>query len=593
MLSKNRSRLAAVIALVAIALAVYVVKGRGEDPADTLQQLFADEWSARLAADPLFASYADVHDYDDRLPDPRPAAHEARLAQDQAFLDRLLKIKRRKLSPGDQLNYDLFRFVVENRVEGAKYRGWRVPLLSDSGFHTRILRMHEAMRFETAQDYERYIARLQAVPGYFAAHIQNMRLGMEEGFTMPRAILDNMAPSIAAQVVSQPTESVFYTPFKSMPDDIDEETANALRHEAVSVINDEVIPAYGRFLLFFNGEYKPVARETLGASALPDGDAYYRYLVRYYTTLDITPEEVHEIGLAEVARIRGEMEDIIKRVGFEGSFAEFLDFLRTDPQFYAKTPDELLKDAAWLAKTIDGKLPSLFGRLPRIPYTVEPVPEAIAPNYTTGRYVGPPEGGGRGGIYWVNTYALDKRPLYALPSLTLHEAVPGHHLQVALSMELEDVPRFRRELYPHAFGEGWGLYAEKLGIDMGLYDDPHADFGRLTYEMWRAGRLVVDTGIHSMGWTREQAVQLFVENSALSIHNINTEVDRYISWPGQALAYKMGELTILRLRARAEETLGDRFDIRAFHDAVLAAGGVPMTVLEARIDAWIASQSVP
>jgi uncharacterized protein (DUF885 family) len=354
-----------------------------------------------------------------------------------------------------------------------------------------------------------------------------------------------------------------------------------------TAIERSVIPAYARFQQFFEHEYRPRARTSIAASELPGGRAYYADLVRYFTTLpDATPEQVHQIGLAEVARIRSEMESIVRDVEFKGSFAEFLTFLRTDPQFYAKSADQLLREAAWIAKEIDGRLPSYFGKLPRTPFTVKPVPAQLAPNYTAGRYN--PGATGAAGEYWVNTYALDKRPLYALPALTLHEAAPGHHLQGALARELTNVPRFRLNFYPHAFGEGWGLYSEKLGEELGIYHTPYQRFGRLTYEMWRACRLVVDTGMHSQGWTRQQALDFLTTNTALSTHEIRTEVDRYIAWPGQALAYKIGELKILELRARAEAALGPRFDIRAFHDAVLDSGGMTLPALERRIDSFIA-----
>ncbi|MCK5040906.1 MAG: DUF885 domain-containing protein, partial [Sphingomonadales bacterium] len=343
-------------------------------------------------------------------------------------------------------------------------------------------------------------------------------------------------------------------------------------------VMSNVMPAMQKFHDFFTTSYIPQARQSLGIRDVPQGEEYYKFLVGYYTTLDITPEEVHELGLSEMARIKAAMEEIIIEVGFEGSFAEFLEFMRSDEQFYATSPEQLLKEAAWIAKRIDGVLPGFFGKMPRMPYGVRAVPDDLAPNYTTGRYWGATKGGIYGGFFMVNTYALDKRPLYNLPALALHEGVPGHHLQIALGEELEGVPDFRLDLYPHAFGEGWGLYSEKLGEEMGIYQTPYERFGRLTYEMWRAGRLVVDTGMHYMGWTRDEAVQLFVENSALSTHNINTEVDRYISWPGQALAYKMGELTIIRLREKAENVLEEKFDIRDFHDAVLANGGIPLNV---------------
>jgi uncharacterized protein (DUF885 family) len=349
------------------------------------------------------------------------------------------------------------------------------------------------------------------------------------------------------------------------------------------------VPAYRALLTFFTGEYEPGARATIAAFELPEGKAYYAWLVRYYTTLDTTPEEVHRTGQAETSRIRREMDEVIRKVAFQGSFAEFLEFLRKDPRFYAKSADELLKQAAFIAKRMDGRLPSLFGRLPRQPYGVEPVPDDLAPKYTSGRYVGAPLDGRRAGTYWVNTHALESRPLYALEALTLHESVPGHHLQIALAKELDGLPPFRRYTYVDAFGEGWGLYSERLGIEAGFYTDPYSDFGRLTYEMWRACRLVVDTGIHAMAWSRQQAVDFMAERTALSRHEIGTEVDRYISWPGQALAYKMGELKIRELRERAEKALGPRFDVRAFHDAVLANGAVPLDVLDRQIGEFIAT----
>jgi len=349
------------------------------------------------------------------------------------------------------------------------------------------------------------------------------------------------------------------------------------------------VEGYREFLDFFDHEYSPNARTTLAAYDLPEGKKYYALQIREYTTLDLTPEKIHQIGLQEVDRIWNEMKAVIKDVGFQGDFPAFLHFLRTDPRFYAKTPEELLKDAAWIAKQMDGKLPSLFKTLPRLPYTVEPVPPDIAPKYTSGRYVGAPQGGTQPGIYWVNTYKLETRPLYDLEAMTFHEAVPGHHLQIALSRELKDLPNFRRYSYISAFGEGWGLYCEQLGKDAGFYKDPYSDFGRLSWDMWRACRLVVDTGIHAMGWTRQQAIDYLATHTALPIHECETEVDRYISWPAQALSYKLGELKILELRRRAEQTLGPKFDIREFHDVVLGSGAVPLDVLEHNVAAWLGS----
>jgi uncharacterized protein (DUF885 family) len=552
------------------------------------QRLLHEQWEADLRADPMSATAAGDPRYDDRLPDPSPAAIAKVDAQDAAFLARLRRIDRAALSPADRLNHDLLRFVLEHRVELAPYRAWRTPMLSDDGFHVGVMRMGDGVPMKSVKDYENYVARLRAIPAYFAQNVANMRLGIREGFTLPSEILPGIRAVIDGQQWTNAEETPFWAPFATMNAAVSADEQSRLRTTAKAAIEVGVIPAYRELRTFFVDEYMPAARTTVGASALPDGANYYAALVRYFTNLEVTPAQVHELGLREVARIRGEMDAVMKQVGFQGDFAAFLQFLRTDPQFYAKTPEQLLQYAAWLAKTIDGKLPGYFGKLPRQPYSVEPVPAELAPNYTGGRYSGAPIGGLRGGQYWVNTYALDKRPFYTLPALTLHEAVPGHHLQGALAQELQNVPPFRLNLYPHAFGEGWGLYSEKLGKEMGIYRTPYDEFGRLTYEMWRACRLVVDTGIHSMGWTRQQARDYLAQNTALSLLEVQTEIDRYIAWPGQALAYKMGELKILELRAKATRELGPRFDLREFHDAVLANGGIPLPVLERQIDEYIA-----
>ncbi|HKE42920.1 MAG TPA: DUF885 domain-containing protein, partial [Steroidobacteraceae bacterium] len=437
--------------------------------------------------------------------------------------------------------------------------------------------------------YDNYIARLRAWPRYVGEQIEQMRRGLARGMTVPRAVLDGYEGTISAHVVDDPAKSVFWAPFEKFPSTVPEKERERLRQEGRSAVVEGAVVGYKQFLDFFRQEYLPHARQTLGASELPNGKAYYAHRIRQFTTLDLPPEEIHKLGLAEVERISGEMNAVMKQANFQGDFAAFLKFLRTDPRFYAKTPDELLKDASYIAKQIDGLLPGYFGKLPRQPYSVQPVPAELAPNYTGGRYSPAPLGGTKGGEYWVNTYALEKRPLYVLTALTLHEAVPGHHLQGALARELENVPPFRLDLYPHAFGEGWGLYSEKLGKEMGLYKTPYDEFGRLTYEMWRACRLVVDTGMHWKGWTRDQALEYLGSNTALSLHEVTTETNRYIAWPGQALAYKMGELKILELRKKAHDTLGDRFDIRAFHDAVMENGGVPLPILEKQIDEYIAA----
>lgn len=554
---------------------------------EALHTLLDQEWAGRFERDPFLAASVGASGYADRLPNVSPAAQARYVAEDQVFLSRLHAIDRASLSEEDKTSYDVFEFVLENRISYAAFRPWRIPFLSDAGFHTRLAASVEGVRADTTADYEAYIARLEKVGDYFDQHIANMRLGLAEGFSQPKAILAKIAPSFAAHAeVKSAFESAFYAPFRSMPEDMLVTEKERLRAAGMEAIDAIVLPAYRRLHRFFLEDYIPAARNTLGATQMPDGAAYYDQRVKFFTTTDITALEVHALGRSEVARIRSEMETIIDQVGFKGTFSEFLGFLRSDPQFYAKTPKALLQEAAWISKRIDEKLPAFFKTLPRMPYGVRAVPDEIAPNYTTGRYWDAIPGK-RGGLFMVNTYALDKRPLYTLAALALHEGVPGHHLQNALSREIENVPEFRKELYVNAFGEGWGLYAEKLGIEMGIYETPYEHFGRLSYEMWRAGRLVVDTGLHAMGWSREQAVAFFVENSALSLHNINTEVDRYISWPGQALAYKMGELKILELRARAQAALGDWFDIRLFHDAILENGTLPLSLLEMKIDDFI------
>ena len=564
----------------------------GQQPAAAaeLHQLFADEWNRRLQRDPLFASSRGVTDFNDRLPDMTAAAQQRALEEDLQFLQRLEAIDRTALSPDDQTNYDLFGFVVGHRANLANYRAYRMPFTSDSGFHIRVQRMYESMPFRTMEDYEQYLSRLHAVGPFFTQNIDNMRDGLADGFTQPRVILDGIVASISGAIVDSPEDSIFFTPFLDAPEHFDAGEADRLRSEATAAIAETVIPAYREFLQFFTNEYITGARESLGASSLENGRAYYEDLTRFFTSLDdATPDDIHELGLREVARIRGEMDDIIEQVEFDGTFAEFIEFLRTDPQFYVDDPEQLLKEAAYIAKKVDGQMPAFFRTLPRMSYGVMAVPDDLAPNYTTGRYWNAPVGGQRGGYYLVNTYALDKRPLYALPALTVHEGVPGHHHQISLAQELAQLPEFRKTFYPHAFGEGWGLYCEKLAIEMDIYETPYDHFGRLSYEMWRAVRLVVDTGMHYKGWTRDEALQYLADNTALSLQNVRTEIDRYISWPGQALAYKMGELKFLELRARAMDELEDDFDIRDFHDAILMNGGVPLDMLDGAIDRFIDS----
>jgi uncharacterized protein (DUF885 family) len=559
------------------------------DDVAKLHALFDRTWEFQLKEDPLFATSVGRHEYGDRLPSLAPADLERQYQFAKAALAELKAIDRAKLPPVEAVNYDEFGRQLFVAVGNYELGDYQIPFNADSGFHSSFSRLPQDVPLATVKDYENYVARLRAWPAYVGQQIAHMREGLKRGMSIPRVTLEGYDSTIAAHVIDDPAKSVFWEPFATFPSSVPASEHERLRTAGRPTVL-AAISGYKNFLEFFREEYLPGTRTTLAAYELPKGRAYYRHKIREFTTLDLTPEEIHKTGLSEVERIGAEMNAVMKQVGFQGDFAAFLQFLRTDPRFYAKTPEELLSRASRLAKRIDGKLPSLFKTLPRLPYTVEPVPDDIAPKYTSGRYVNAPQGSTQPGIYWVNTYRLENRPMYNLPALTLHEAVPGHHLQIALSRELEDLPNFRRFSYISAFGEGWGLYSEWLGVEAGFYTDPYDNFGRLTYEMWRACRLVVDTGLHSMGWTRQQAVDYMATRTALPLHEVTTEVDRYISWPGQALAYKLGELKIKELRRRAESSLGTKFDVRDFHDVVLGSGSVPLSVLESNVDAWIARQ---
>ena len=550
------------------------------------QTIYDEYWDYELGADPFLATTSGDHRFNDRVPDVSEEAQRARLGRLRDFASRL--DAGNEGTAENSLDADILRFILEHELALGEFAPWRIPFLADAGFHMDVGYVVSSTRFTDTSDYRDYLARLEALPNYLEQNRVNMQLGIESGFTQPREIMDNILVSFDAQVTESAEAHPLYAPFRDMPGHIAAQDRARLKDDARRLLEEQVIPAYAEIRDFMHERYLPNARETLGASELPDGEAYYAALVRYYTTLDsATPDNVHARGLREVARIRAEMVEAIAQTGFDGSFDEFVEFLRTDPRFYAKTPEELLMRAAWIAKKTDGLLPAFFGKLPRQPYSVEPVPDEIAPNYTPGRYVPAPPGALRGGQYWVNTYALETRPLYQLVALSLHEGVPGHHLQGALAYEIEDAPEFRKQFYPHAYGEGWGLYAEKLGVEMGMYDTPYDHFGRLSYEMWRACRLVVDTGIHAKGWSREQAVDYLASNTALSMHEVGTEIDRYIAWPGQALAYKIGELTLWDLRREAEAALGAAFDIREFHDVVLTSGGVPLDTLNIMVKQYV------
>ncbi len=561
------------------------------DGGNPLQDLFEREWEQRLANDPLLATAVGRNEYDHLLPSVRPEDLARQAEADRAFLAELAEIEKGELSDEERINAQIFRRQLRDRVADFELGAHEIPINSDSGFHIHFARLPTEMPMATVEHYERYLTRLEALPAYMAQQITNMRAGVRRGMSLPGVVLQGYGVTIASHMVETPAESLFFRPFESFPASVPVAAREGLRQRGEKVVMQSVVPAYSSFFRFMQEEYIPRARTTIGASELPNGEAFYAHKIRHFTTLDLSAAEIHKIGLAEVKRIRGEMQEVIDGVGFEGSFADFLQFLRTDPRFYAETPEELLKEASYIAKRMDAQLPALFGTLPRLPYGVAPVPDHLAPKYTGGRYVASPEGSTQPGYYWVNTYNLKSRPLYILEALSLHEAVPGHHLQISLNNEREGLPEFRRFSYLSAFGEGWGLYSEWLGLEAGFYTDPYSNFGRLTYEMWRACRLVVDTGLHAMGWSRQQAMDYLAERTALSLHEVETETDRYIAWPAQALSYKLGELKIKELRSRAEETLGEGFDIREFHDVVLLGGSVPLTVLEGQVDAYLAAKA--
>lgn len=566
---------------------VAVAQSTAKTMAPALQAIADQSWQLQLSASPEMAYGMGDKSAAGKLQDLSPEAL-AKLNQGQiAILAQLKALDRSKLSKEDKINAQILEDQIQNEVDLYKYKDYYLPITAESGFHAYISSIAQG-RFNTLEDYQNYLGKLKALPTYFAQQTHWLKQGLKEGITPPRATLKGFENSISAYIL--PVEkSSYFKPFTQYPSHFTEAQKAQLTQEGRASVEQNVLPTYQAFYDFMTQEYMPNTRENIAANSLPDGDAFYENRVRYYTTLNMTSAEVHELGLKEVKRIRQEMEQVIKSVGFKGSFADFLHFLRTDPQFYTTNADQLLKEAAFIAKKADAMLPKYFGKLPRKPYGIAPVPAEIAPKYTSGRYSGSNRDD-EPGYYWVNTYALDKRPLYELEALTLHEAVPGHHLQISLNSELSSLPDFRRYSYISAFGEGWGLYSEYLGLEAGFYQDPYSNFGRLTYEMWRAARLVVDTGMHAQGWSREQAIEFMASNTALSLHNVTTEIDRYITWPGQALSYKIGELTIKRLRAKAEQALGDKFDIRAFHDAVLENGSVPMSVLEQQINDFIETQ---
>lgn len=559
------------------------------DPTKELHDLFASEWDYQLEQYPTWASRLGDRRWNDRWGDESLAAIDRRNRHYIDVLSQLESIKTEDLSPADRLNYELFQKDYQNEIEEHRY-GWHLIPLNQLGGVQTADELADALRFETLKDYDDWLARLHALPEYIEQTTALMRAGIEQQIIMPQIVLQRVPTQIDHQIVDDPKVSPFYKPFTHFPRSMAESDRQRLAATAEQIIVSDVVPGFRRFREFFVKDYLPASPDQVGIWQLSDGEAMYRFAVRLHTTTNMTPEEIHGIGLSEVARIRSDMQSIIDELGYKGSLEEFGEFLRGDPRFYYETREELLLGYRALSRRIDPLLVKVFQTLPRMPYGVEPVPQNIAPDSTTAYYRSPAADGSRAGTYFVNLHKPETRPKYEMMVLSLHEAVPGHHLQVALAMEQEGLPNFRRYGGYTAFVEGWGLYAESLGDELGLYDDPYSKFGQLTYEMWRAVRLVVDTGLHYMRWGRQKAIDFLRQNTAKQELDVVNEVDRYIVMPGQALAYKIGQLKISAIRSKAQKTLASKFDIRAFHDELLKDGALPLDVLEDKMDGWIASR---
>ena len=577
-------------ALAAVAALISLVSGAAHADAERdLGNLLNDAWEWQLRENPVFASRLGDRRYNDRWDDMSIEAIERRQLEQRQFLDRLLAINSAELDDSDRLNYDLFRRDLQNDIDGFRYRSYLMPV-SQRGGVQNLESTAEGLRLATVDDYEDWLARMAAVDKVIDQTLELQERGRRAGYMPPRILMQRVPPQIQAQLTENAQDSPFFGSFRDMPGAIPQAEQERLQQAAIDIIDKEIVPAYRKFSRYFETTYLPASRDTIGASELPYGEEFYEYRTRLYTTTPMTPDEIHNLGLSEVKRIRSEMQLIIDELEFDGDFSAFLQFLRSDTQFYYDDPDELFEAYLATSKRIDPELVRLFGKLPRIPYGLRPIPESIAPDTTTAYYSRPAADGSRAGYYYVNLYRPEVRPKYEIEVLTVHEAVPGHHLQISLAQELDDVPEFRKYSGFTAFIEGWGLYSESLGEDLGLYKDPYSKFGALTYEMWRAVRLVVDTGMHYKGWTRQQAIDFFKDNAAKTELDIINEIDRYIGNPGQALAYKIGQLKILELRAEAQQALGEDFDIRRFHDRLLSDGALPLEVLEVRMKAWIADE---
>jgi uncharacterized protein (DUF885 family) len=579
----------AILALLVVAGAT-IVSAAGSDEDARLKAFFDREWQWGLEQFPEGATSLGDNRYNDRLTDMSLDAIAERRRRGQAELAELKSFHRDALSAANRVNYDLFLHDVEIGIEGDRFPAEYLAIGPRSGIQIELPSLPELTPFRTSRDYEAYLSRLSAIPRLADQVLALLARGVETGWVPARIAVEKVPDQLRAAASGAPEKSPFFEPFAKFPEGIPAADRDRLARTARETISGKVQPAFAKVLAYFTGTYLAACRRDVGAWSLPDGEAFYRYAARLHTTTDLSPREIHEIGLREVARIHAAMEKVIAETKFQGSFADFLKELRTNPKFYYRDAADLVAGYRDIAKRIDGELPRLFATLPRNSYGLKVIPAAAQPAQTTAYYQQGAPDRSRAGFMMVNTYRLETRPRYEMEALTLHEAVPGHHLQISRAQELADLPDFRRNAYYDAFGEGWGLYAESLGGELGLYQDPYSRFGQLTYQMWRACRLVVDTGMHAFHWERQRAIDYMVENSAKSENDITVEVDRYISWPGQALAYKIGEMKIRELRDRAEKALGARFDVRRFHDAVLGEGSLPLDVLEKNIDAWIAGE---
>jgi prolyl oligopeptidase len=573
-----------------VALAISADSLNAQDAGKQLAALLDEHWERGLREHPTFASHLGDLRYNDRWTDVSLAAVERRHKEEIEYLARLRRIDRAELSAVDRVNYDLFEQKLAREIQEFPFGGHLMPMNQMGGVQDENSTA-DALPFKELKHFEDWLARIERLPTLVEQTMELMKEGIRRGVLPPKHVMRRSLDQVRKQFVDDPEQSLYFKPFKKFPDDVKEADRARVVAAAKKAIADGVVPAYRKLLKFLEDDYIPACYEEIGAWRMTDGTEYYAARARHYTTTALTPDEIHDIGLAEVKRIRAEMEAVMREVGFEGSFGKFAEKLRTDRQFYFESPAELLTAYRDLGERIKPELPKLFRNLPKTPYDIQPVPDNMAPDVPTAYYRPPAADGSRPGTYFVNTYQIESRPKYEMEALSLHEAMPGHHLQIAIAGELTDLPKFRRFGFFTAYVEGWGLYSEGLGPDLGLYQDPYSRFGRLTYEVWRAIRLVVDSGMHHKRWSRQQAIDFFKQNAAKSELDIVNEVDRYIAWPGQALAYKIGELKILELRARAEKQLGEKFDVREFHDVVLRQGAVPLDVLETIVDEWLAGKS--